>query len=211
MSDSHPTIKNPPLISAGYVLLAAALWGTLGTLYKAADAYGLTPITIVFWRAALAALGLGFALIVLVPLAGGGWRRLRVRRDDWPIFITFGLLGVTAFYILYIYAVLLVGVAVSVVLLYTSPIFVALLSWRFLGEPFQRRKTFALILTLIGCIFVARAYDPSLLQVNWLGILCGIGSGFTYALYSILILCTQNIGLARVPRAMGERKDRIFY
>ena len=111
---------------------------------------------------------------------------MRVRAADWPIFITFGLLGVTAFYILYIYAVLLVGVAVSVVLLYTSPVFVAVLSWRFLGEPFQRRKTLALILTLIGCILVARAYDPSLLQVNWLGILCGLGSGFTYALYSIL-------------------------
>src|SRR6478735_2658816 len=122
MSDSHPPTKNPPLISAGFVLLAAALWGTLGTLYKAAaGAYGLTPLTIVFWRAALAALGLGFALLVVVPLAGGGWHRLRVRTADWPIFITFGLLGVTAFYILYIYSVLLVGVAVSVVLLYTSP------------------------------------------------------------------------------------------
>jgi DME family drug/metabolite transporter len=187
MSDPHPTIKNPPLISSGFVLLAAALWGTLGTLYKtAADAYGLTPVTIVFWRAGLAALGLGFALLVVVPLAGGGWRRLRVRAADWPIFITFGLLGVTAFYILYIYAVLLVGVAVSVVLLYTSPVFVAVLSWRFLGEPFRRRKTLALVLTLAGCILVARAYDPSLLQVNWLGILCGLGSGFTYALYSIL-------------------------
>ena len=151
-----------------------------------ADAYGLTPVTIVFWRAALAALGLGFALLVVVPLAGGGWHRLRVRAADWPIFITFGLLGVTAFYILYIYAVLLVGVAVSVVLLYTSPVFVAVLSWRFLGEPFRRRKTLALILTLTGCILVARAYDPSLLQVNWLGILCGLGSGFTYALYDIL-------------------------
>ncbi|MEO5951516.1 MAG: DMT family transporter [Chloroflexia bacterium] len=177
----------PRAISVGLVLLAATLWGTLGTLYKfGAQQYNLTPLSIVFWRAALGAIILWIVLGAVVPLFGGGWHSLRVRRRDLPLFATFGLLGVTAFYILYIYAVVLVGVAVAVVLLYTAPAFVALMSWRFLGEPFTRRKSIALILTIVGCAFVARAYDPALLQVNALGILCGLGSAFTYALYSIL-------------------------
>jgi drug/metabolite transporter, DME family len=179
--------SNPQRKGLLLVLLAAALWGTLGTIYKlGTDGFGLTPLTVVFWRAALAGLVLVVALGLVSPLMGKGWSALRVRRADLPIFVTFGLLGVTAFYLLYIYAVVLVGVAVAVVLLYTAPAFVALMSWRFLGEDFGPRKLAALTLTLFGCALVARAYDPSLLQVNLAGILCGLGSGFTYALYSIL-------------------------
>ncbi len=178
---------NPQLKGLLLVLLAAALWGTLGAFYKlGTDGLGLTPLTVVFWRAALAGILLSVALGLATPIMGGGWSALKVRRADLPIFITFGLLGVTAFYLLYIYAVVLVGVAVAVVLLYTAPAFVALMSWRFLGESFGSRKMAALALTLLGCALVARVYDPSLLKVNLVGILCGLGSAFTYALYSIL-------------------------
>jgi drug/metabolite transporter (DMT)-like permease len=111
---------------------------------------------------------------------------LRVRRGDLPLFVAFGLLGVTAFYPLYIYSVLLVGVAVAVVLLYTAPIIVSLMAWRFLGESFDRRKVAALLLTFAGILLMSRAYDPALLSVNALGVLCGLGSAFAYALYSIL-------------------------
>jgi DME family drug/metabolite transporter len=141
---------------------------------------------VVFWRAALAGLVLAVVLGAAAALSGKGWAALRVRRADLPIFVAFGLLGVTAFYLLYIYAVVLTGVAVAVVLLYTAPVFVALMSWRFLGEGFGRRKMVALGLTLLGCALVARIYNPDLLRVNLAGILCGLASGFTYALYSIL-------------------------
>jgi drug/metabolite transporter (DMT)-like permease len=178
---------NPRVIGVCLVMLAAALWGTLGTLYTyGTREYGLTPLSIVFWRAALGAAILWMVLGAVVPLMGRGWSALRVQKRDVPLFATFGLLGVTAFYVLYIYAVVLVGVAVAVVLLYTAPVFVALMSWRFLGESFTPRKGVALALTVIGCALVARAYDPVLLQVNALGIVCGLGSAFTYALYSIL-------------------------
>ncbi|HYO49724.1 MAG TPA: EamA family transporter [Chloroflexia bacterium] len=169
------------------VLLAATLWGTLGTIYTlGTEGYDLTPVTVVFWRAALASLVLGVVLGVVLPAFGKGWRQLRVRRADLLLFATFGLLGVTAFYLLYIYAVVLVGVAVAVVLLYTAPIIVAVMAWRWLGESFGPRKVVALALTFAGCALVARAYDPERLQVSVVGILCGLGSAFTYALYSIL-------------------------
>ncbi|MFL5734736.1 MAG: DMT family transporter [Chloroflexia bacterium] len=169
------------------VLLAAGLWGTLGALYTWGHTeFGLSPVTIVFWRAALAALSLGGVLAIVMPVAGRGAGLLKVRVTDLPVFVTFGLLGVTAFYLLYIYAVALVGVAVAVVLLYTAPVFVALMAWRWLGEGFGARKVAALALTLIGGALVARAYNPALLQVNLVGVLCGLGSAITYALYSIL-------------------------
>src|SRR5215212_1102031 len=125
-------------------------------------------------------------MLLVLPAAGRGVGLLKVRLADLPVFATFGLLGVTAFYLLYIYAVALVGVAVAVVLLYTAPVFVALMAWRWLGEGFGTRKIAALALTVAGCALVARAYDPALLRVNLTGILCGLGAAITYALYSIL-------------------------
>src|SRR5690348_10562313 len=169
------------------VLLAAGLWGTLGTIYKlGTDGFGMTPLTVVFWRAGTAAIVLGMVMGGVMPALGRGGSLLKIDRADLMLFGAFGLLGVTAFYLLYIYAVLLTGVAVAVVLLYTAPVFVAVMSWRFLGESFGPRKLGALLLTFLGCALVARAYDPSLLQINLVGILCGLGSAFTYALYSIL-------------------------
>jgi len=169
------------------VLVAAALWGTLGVSYKlATEGYGLTPLTVVFWRAALAALSLGLFLGLVLPLLGRGVGFLKARRADLPLFAAFGLLGITAFYLLYIYAVVLAGVTVAVVLLYTAPVFVAVMAWRWLGEGFGPRKALALTLTFLGCLLVARAYDLQTFQLNALGILCGLGSAFTYALYSIL-------------------------
>ena len=169
------------------MLLAATLWGTLGTVYTWGTAgFGLTPLTVVFWRAGLAALLLGGALAVVRPAMGKGFGLLRVSRRDLPLFVVFGLLGVTAFYLLYIYSVVLVGVAVAVVLLYTAPVFVAVMAWRWLGEGFGARKVAALGLTFVGCALVARVYDPAAVRVNAVGILCGLGAAFTYALYSIL-------------------------
>ena len=179
-------MTNPQLKGILLVLLAATLWGTLGTIYTlGTDRFQLTPLAIVFWRGGLAALALGL-LGIGRALTGRGWGMFRVRRADLPIFLTFGLLGVTAFFLLYIYAVVLVGVAAAVVLLYTAPVFVALMAWRFLGEPFGIRKGVALLLTFFGCALVVRAYDPGLLVLNLVGIMCGLGSAFTYALYSIL-------------------------
>ncbi|HKP53819.1 MAG TPA: EamA family transporter [Chloroflexia bacterium] len=168
------------------VLLAGALWGTLGTLYTwVRQEFGLGPVSIVFWRAALAALALGLVLGGIMPLAGRGAGLLKVKRADLPLFVAFGLLGVTAFFLLYIYAVVLTGVAVAVVLLYTSPVFVALMAWRFLGENFSISKVAALLLTLAGCTLVARVFDQSQ-AADLVGIACGLGAAFTYALYSIL-------------------------
>ena len=166
------------------VLLAASLWGMLGTLYTwAREDFGLLPVAIVFWRAALAAICLG-CLGGVMPLAGKGTRLLESAGRPASIYRVWPA-GCDRF--------------LPVLHLcsganrrgrrgrptYTSPVFVALIAWRFLGESFTRRKVVALLLTLAGCLLVARVFDQSL-RMDLLGIACGLGSAVTYALYSIL-------------------------
>jgi DME family drug/metabolite transporter len=166
----------------GYVLIlaAATLWATLGIIFKALiNDYGLSRITIAFFRASLSAPILFIALGIRQP------NLLRIAAHDVLFFVAFGLFGIAAFYIVYITAIDLAGVSVAAVLLYTAPAWVAVISAMLLSEKLTPRKLAAVALAMVGCALVARAYDLSELRLNRLGILAGLGAGLTYALYSV--------------------------
>ena len=166
----------------GYVFVAGAAlgWATIGIFYTlAVEREGLHPLTVVAYRTLLAGLILG---IVLLLRRG---RAFRVRREHWPLFLAYVGVGIVVFYALYAYAIILLGVAVAVVLLYTAPAWVALIAGLFLHEPITRRVVVALGLTWVGVVFVARAYDVSQLQANGVALLVGLATGLLYGLYSI--------------------------
>lgn len=168
------------LLGTGLVLGAAGLWGTLGTVYRLGiDQFGLTPVTVVFYRAFFTFLLVAGALLVRRRERG------RLTGRDRGLLALYGGLGVTCFFLFYIYAVVLTGVTTAVVLLYTAPAFVTVMAWRWFGEPLGGRKLLALGLAFAGSALVAGATDLARLEVNAPGILCGLGAGFTYALYSI--------------------------
>jgi DME family drug/metabolite transporter len=169
-----------PLLGVGLVLLAATLWGTLGTVYTLTiDTYALPPLTVVFYRALFGALTIGVLIAVRQP------RLLRLRAGDSWLVLGYGVLGVTLFYVAYLYAILLTGVTTAVVLLYTAPAIVTLLAWRFLGESLTRLKGLALLLTFGGVVLIAGATNPAQLGGSAIGIGWGLVSAATYALYSI--------------------------
>lgn len=181
---AHPTktLKGASQRFKGFafILLAALLWGSLGIFYKTLiGVYGLSPLTIAFFRAAFSAVFLLIGLMVLRPQ----W--LRVEWRDLPLLVSFGLFGVAAFFFVYVSAIDLVGVAVGAVLLYTAPAWVTLISWRFLGESITPSQWVALALAFFGCALVAGIYDPAQIRLNGLGILLGLASGLTYGLYSV--------------------------
>jgi drug/metabolite transporter (DMT)-like permease len=160
--------------------VAATLWATLGIIFKALIGdYGLSRVTIAFFRASLSAVILFAALALRRPSS------LHIIVRDVLFFAAFGLFGIAAFYGVYVTAIDLAGMSVAAVLLYTAPAWVALISTVFLGEKITLVKLVAVTLAMAGCALVARVYDVRGLQLNWLGILAGLGAGLTYALYSV--------------------------
>lgn len=142
------------------VLVAATLWALIGVFYKfLIRDHGLTPLAAATLRGAVGGLLLLTALVLTRV-------DLRVPRRYWPVFLAYGVFGVALFFICYVNAINLVGVAVAAVLMYTSPAWVALISWRWMGEKLGRRGIVALLLALIGAALVARVYDPSQLRLN---------------------------------------------
>ncbi len=171
----------PGRSTQGYalVVLAATLWASIGVFYKyLIGGFGLTPLAAASLRGAAGGLMLLLALLA---------RRtnLAVARRDWLMFLSFGLFGVALFFVAYGNAVNLTGVAMAAVLLYTAPAWVALISWRWLGERLDRRGLAALGLAFVGAALVAQVYDPAKLRLEGLGILVGLGAGLGYALYSV--------------------------
>lgn len=169
----------------GLVLTAAALWATLGLFYKGLAASGLPLLTIVFFRAGIAALALFLALL---------WRdraSLRLSGRDVLFFLAFGLVGVAAFYVVYIHAIDRAGMGVAAVLMYTAPIWVSLYSMLFLGERWTLWRGGALLLAFAGCALVGRAYDPAGMRLNGPGVLAGLGAGLTYGAYTVFSKIAQ--------------------
>ncbi len=162
-----------------FVLVAATLWASIGVFYKLLiNGYGLQPLAAAALRGSAGGLILLAVLLVLRV-------DLRVPRQDWPIFLAYGVVGVALFFICYVTAINLAGVAVAAVLMYTSPAWVALISWRWMGERLERRGLAALGLALAGAALVARVYNFEALRLNAPGMFAGLAAGLTYGLYSV--------------------------
>jgi DME family drug/metabolite transporter len=160
------------------VLTAAALWATLGLFYKGLMVdFGLAPLSIIFWRIAVASASLWVWL-------GIGRRSVpRLARRHWGLFVGYGVLGVAVFYVIYVYAIARAGVGVAAVLMYTAPVWVTGVGVAFTGEPFTRRNGAALALAVTGCALVGRVYALAEVRFDWLGFLAGLGAGVGYGLY----------------------------
>jgi len=163
-----------------WVLAAASCWATSGVLLKhILENYAPTPLALAFWR--------DFLTFITMFAALACFRRdgLRVARRDLPPLLGMGVISVGVFHVLWVYAVDLIGVAPAHVLNYSAPAFVVLFSWLLWREPLTQRKLGALLLTFAGCALVVEVYDVSQFRLNWVGILVGLGTGVTWATYSI--------------------------
>jgi DME family drug/metabolite transporter len=167
---------------AWLVMLAAALWGTVGVTTQAL--YHLTTTnapSVGFFRLALAtpALALsGFALI--------GWRMFRIAWRDLVVSILLGLM-LALYQVCYFGAIALVGVAVAtLVTLCSAPVLVALISTLLTGERPSRVALSALALAVGGVgLIVGFHPSPGQQAVNPVGVALALGSALGYALVTL--------------------------
>lgn len=157
-----------------YVFLAAVLWGALGPVSRLAFREGVEPLEVAFWRALLAG--------VLFGAHAAARGRVRVEGRDLPAVVGFGLVGVALFYWAYMRAVDEGGAALAAVLLYTAPVWVAMLAALFLGERLGARKMGAVGLAFAGVVGIALSSGGGV-RVTTGALFWGLLSGWAYALY----------------------------
>lgn len=157
------------------IIIAGLFWGSMGIFVRHLNGLGFTSIQVACVR--LVTAGIIFALILLIKDPKG----FRISIKDIPLFFALGLVSILFFTCCYFTAIRLMTMSTAAILLYTSPIWVMLLSVIFLKEKITSRKITALILAFAGCVLVSGFGG----KVTLTGVLAGLGSGLGYGLYSI--------------------------
>ncbi|GAV02873.1 hypothetical protein RvY_13385 [Ramazzottius varieornatus] len=104
----------------------------------------------------------GYRYAVMIPLLGAYLLQQKANPFDWAMIKQFGwvlvlraVVGAGATFTSYL-ALQKLPLADASVILFSSPVFVAIFGRIFLKEPLRWSHGFAIIVTLIGCILVAR-------------------------------------------------------
>jgi drug/metabolite transporter (DMT)-like permease len=161
----------------GYLqaLAAVALFSTSPVLVRRAETVSAVEIT--FWRLAIAAATVAlFAAVARRPVR---WGRISPRP-----FAAYGVVIALHFY-LYIAALFFTTVAHALALVYTAPLFIAVLSRIFLGERMPPRRWLGVGLAVLG-VAVLTGFEPQAGPGTLLGDLLATGSAVTFAVYSVI-------------------------
>jgi drug/metabolite transporter (DMT)-like permease len=147
----------PHLSRRGALLLFAVIviaWGLNWTITKTL-VQSVTPLWITAIRSAIATLAMGALLFargeMIVP-----------RRGDWPVVFVNSIFHMVAFSALVAFGLQFAAVGRSIVLGYTTPLWVMPAAWLFLGERMTPSRSLGMAIGLAG---LAVMFNP--LAFNW--------------------------------------------
>jgi len=149
------------IVLLGVVVL---IWGTTWPVNKAILHY-MTPI----WSTAIRSC-IGTVVLLIICLARG--RLILPQRGDLPVVFSVGLLHMTAYSILGNVGMQHVAAGRSVVLAYTTPMWVAPCARLFLGEAFTLRRAIGTVFGLLGLVLI---FNP--LSFDWSNQASVLGNG----------------------------------
>ena len=161
-------------------VLSGIMWGSGGVFVRTFDSLGMDNFTMLFTR-----------IIVSVALLGVGLflydrSLLKIKLRDLWVFLGGGILGMFGINLTYNEAIKHGTLALVSVLLSMSPLFVVTFSILFFHEKMTIQKGVCMAAALMGCVLVSGVLENvSGTSLSPIAVICGIGSAFFYALYSI--------------------------
>ncbi|MEH7253769.1 EamA family transporter [Neobacillus niacini] len=161
------------------VAISAALWGIIAVFIRKLADLGFTSMEIVTMRVVSAAI-----LLLLIGVINDK-EQMKIRLSDTKYFFGTGVLSIVLFNWCYFTSINQMSLSFAVILLYTAPAFVVVLSFLFLKENMDRMKILSVLGTLAGCVLIAGVGVFDTTSISLVGIITGLGAGFGYALYTI--------------------------
>ncbi|MBO7304926.1 MAG: EamA family transporter [Clostridia bacterium] len=172
-----------------YIILAGIFWGTSGIFVHYLAPFGFSSLEMTGMRALVS------FLVILIFALIRNRSLLKLKPIMLPLLFGIGaMLFLTAYF--YYSAMQQTSVSTAVVLMYTAPIYVIIISVLFFGEKFTPMKIVAVVMMLIGCAFVSGIIGG--LKFDPIGILIGVGSGLTYAAYNVFTKIAMRKGVEPV-------------
>ncbi len=161
------------------VIAASILYGLIGIFIKL---IGDMPLgSIIFYR-----LLFGLAAVTLYLAVSGRFFEMRLKEKK-SYLLMLGLFEAAAVMANF-YSIRYTTVSIAVLLLYTTPIYVTLLSPLVLKEKITPRSIVALALSVMGVVMVVQPQSRD--SINIIGVALGLASGLLFAL---MILTSRKI------------------
>ena len=181
-------------VGAGLVVLAAVCFATLGPVSRFAFAAGVDELTLVTWRAVIGGLFVAGTVLVLNRLGQVVTRPLRdIPPRQRVMNVAAGLIN-AVLNLAALMAISRISIALTLLVFYTYPAMVALVSTAFFGERLDAVRWTALGVSLFGLALVVIGAGE-LGEVN----LVGVGLAFIGALCQVAYALTAQRGFSSVP------------
>ena len=187
MSAPRPA-RAADLSGAGLTLVAAIGFGTVSVTSRLAAEAGLGTLGYTTWRAITSVL-----LLLVFVLVATRMGRLRIPAPgDLPARERRALVAAAVVNLLLNAAVLLaiarLGVSLGMILFYTWPAMVAVAANRFQGEPIDRIRAAALVLSSIGLavVILAPLLSGAAMTLDPVGVLLALGAAVGQVVYTLI-------------------------
>lgn len=164
------------------VFIAGLLWGTIGIFSTLLGKMGLNASETSFYRLLSASVLLAIVLLI----KGKGFSLFKISKRGLISCILIGIVSQALYNICYMTCVQTSGMSTAAVLLYTSPVFVLIISRIAFKEKITGLKILAILINVIGCVLTVTGGNFTTMSVATIGIIMGLLAGFTYGLLPVL-------------------------
>ncbi len=161
-----------------FAVMAGSMWGTIGVFVNILGSYGIRSTGLTVWRLLIAAVITGTVLLT------GKRELLRIQIRDIAGFFACGVGSLLLFSLCYGITVEQSSMSAAAVMLYTSPVFVMLISTVVWKEAVTVTKIAAVGMAITGCAFVSGIMS-GILSFPVSAYLWGFAAAVGYAMYSI--------------------------
>ncbi len=161
-------------------IITAVMWGIMGMFVRDLSQYRFTNLEISFFRCALAG-GAYFVFLTFINPSA-----LKIDFKGVIICLLYGAVAYSISFVSYSVAVSKIPVGVATVLMFMSPIWVAILGRFMFREKLKKNKLVTIFICLIAAVLVADFVGSGEVRLNGIGILAGIINGVGVALQILL-------------------------
>ena len=156
------------------IIISGILWGCMGVFSKTLNKIGFDSME-------GSAIRLVICAVIFVII---NFRHLKINTKDIWKFISIGIFSIFTMSYTYFESIRLSSLTLASILLYTAPFMVTMASYFLYKEKMTPTKIICLILAFSGIIMISGADSEIALTPK--GLIFGLLSGASYALYSII-------------------------
>ena len=161
-------------------VITAVMWGIMGIFVRDLTRFQFSNIEISFFRCALAGAAYFVFLLITKPKA------LKIDLKGLIICILYGAVAYSISFVSYSVAVSRIPVGVATVLMFMSPIWVAILGIFMFQEKLEKSKILTIAICFFGAVLVANLIGAGDIRLDGIGILAGVINGIGVALQILL-------------------------